>query len=62
MIDKLINKIPSNLTEMLDSSMKTTIPRVENIRPGLEQAPRVQNESKTTVSEKGKNKQQTENK
>ncbi len=52
MIDELLNKIPSNLTEMLNPSTKTTIPRVEDIRPGLEQAPRVQNESKTTVSEK----------
>jgi hypothetical protein len=54
MIDELLNKTPSNLTEMSDPSTKTTIPRVEDIRPGLEQAPRVQNESKTTVSKKDK--------
>ena len=72
MIDELLNKIPNNLTEMSDPSMNTTLPRVEDIRPGitpltfqsplrgdtpkpiLEQAPRVQNESKTTVSEKDK--------
>jgi hypothetical protein len=35
MIDELLNKIPSNLTEMLDPLMKTPIPRVEDIRPGL---------------------------
>jgi hypothetical protein len=35
MIDKLLNKIPSNPTEMLDPSTKTPIPRVENIRSGL---------------------------
>jgi hypothetical protein len=72
MIDELLNKIPSNLTELLEPSMNTTLPRVEDIRPGImsltfqsprrgdtpkpisEQAPRVQNESKTTVSEKDK--------
>jgi hypothetical protein len=35
MIDELLNKIPSNLTEMSDPSTKTPIPRVEDIRPGL---------------------------
>jgi hypothetical protein len=70
MIDKLLNKIPSKLTEMSDPSTKATLPRVEDIRPGLtpitfqshplntgdttkpmlEQTPRVQNKSKTTMS------------
>jgi len=72
MIDVLLNKIPNNLAEMSDPSMNTTLPRVEDIRPGItsltfqsplqgdtpkpisEQAPRVQNKSKTTVSEKDK--------
>ena len=35
MIDKLLNNIPSNLTEMSDPSTKATLPRVEDIRPGL---------------------------
>ncbi len=35
MIDELLNKIPSNLSEMLDPSTKTPIPRLEDIRPGL---------------------------
>ena len=35
MIDELLNKIPSNLTEMSDPPTKTPIPRVEDIRPGL---------------------------
>jgi len=35
MIDKLLNKIPSNLKEMSDPSMNTTLPRVEDIRPGI---------------------------
>ena len=35
MIDKLLNKIPSNPTEMSDPSTKTPIPRVEDIRSGL---------------------------
>ncbi len=35
MIDELLNKIPSNLTEMSDQPTKTPIPRVEDIRPGL---------------------------
>ncbi len=35
MIDKLLNKIPSNPTEMPDPSTKTPIPRVEDIRSGL---------------------------
>jgi hypothetical protein len=72
MIDELLNKIPSNLAEMSDPSMNTTLPRVDDIRPGItsltfqsplqgdtlkpisEQAPRVQNKSKTTVSKKDK--------
>ena len=35
MIDKLLNKIPSKLTEMSDPSTKATLPMVEDIRPGL---------------------------
>jgi hypothetical protein len=35
MIYKLLNKILSNPTEMSDTSTKTPIPRVEDIRPGL---------------------------
>ena len=35
MIDELLNKIPSKLTEMSDPSTKATLPRVEDIRPGL---------------------------
>jgi hypothetical protein len=35
MIDELLNKIPSKLTDMLDPSTKATLPRVEDIRPGL---------------------------
>jgi len=35
MIDELLNNIPSNLTEMSDPSTKATLPRVEDIRPGL---------------------------
>jgi len=35
MIDQLFKKIPSKLTEMSDPSTKATLPRVEDIRPGL---------------------------
>jgi hypothetical protein len=35
MIDKLLNKIPNNPTEMSSPSTKTPIPRVDNIRSGL---------------------------
>jgi len=35
MIDELLNKILNNLTEMSDPSMNTTLPRVEDIRPGI---------------------------
>jgi hypothetical protein len=34
MIDEILNKIPSKLTDMLDPSTKATLPRVEDIRPG----------------------------
>ena len=65
MIDELLNKIPSNLTEMSDPPTKTPIPRVEDIRPGLTpltfQSPppdipetMLQNENEITLSEKDK--------